>query len=146
MIAQFAGWPTPTRLDSTDTRNSTANRSPDAKPFQIGNTLVDAASFAGWATPRAEDAESSGMRHSRGVADTLTAQTRLTGPARLTDTGELRTGSSAQMASGGQLSPAHSRWLMGLPPVWDACAVTAMPSFSRKPRRSSKRTSSSSEG
>jgi hypothetical protein len=30
---------------------------------------------ASWATPRAEDSESAGMRHGRGVADTLTAQT-----------------------------------------------------------------------
>lgn len=30
-----------------------------------------------WSTPRAEDSESSGMRHARGVADTLTAQTNL---------------------------------------------------------------------
>ena len=29
-----------------------------------------------WPTPRAEDGESAGMRHSRGVADTLTAITR----------------------------------------------------------------------
>lgn len=33
----------------------------------------------GWATPRAEDAESSGMRHSRGVADTLTVQASMAG-------------------------------------------------------------------
>src|SRR5574343_572652 len=33
----------------------------------------------GWAPPRAEDAESSGMRHGRGVADTLTAQASLAG-------------------------------------------------------------------
>jgi hypothetical protein len=35
---------------------------------------AQATDLCGWATPRAEDAESAGMRHSRGVADTLTAQ------------------------------------------------------------------------
>ena len=34
-------------------------------------------SLASWSTPRNEDAESAGMRHSRGTADTLTAQSSL---------------------------------------------------------------------
>jgi hypothetical protein len=42
-------------------------------------TTASDVTLASWATPRTEDAESSGMRVSRGVADTLTAQSSLAG-------------------------------------------------------------------
>jgi hypothetical protein len=52
---------------------------------------------------------------------------------RLLVSGPMPTGSDATTENSGRLNPAHSRWLMGYPPAWDVCAVTAMPS-SRKSR------------
>lgn len=52
-------------------------------------------------------------------------------PVRITSSGQMLTGSDAGMGISGPLNPALSRWVMGFPPVWDDCAVTAMPS-SRK--------------
>ena len=94
----------------------------------------------GWLTPQARDYKATRHRD-RTKGECLDGQVHLAGwttpthigfwdtaPARLTASGELLTGSSAGMTAGGQLNPAHSRWLMGLPPEWDDCAVMAMPS------------------
>lgn len=164
--ADLAGWPTHNARDFKHGPTETyGERSGTTKGDSLLN-LVSAV-CGGWATPRAEDAESSGMRHSRGVTDTLTAQTSLAHwqtpatdsfrcrggdrkdemgldqqartiplPAlRMNRYGQVLTGSIAEITSGGQLRPGHSRWLMALPSVWDSCGVTAMQSMplARKP-------------
>jgi hypothetical protein len=92
--------------------------------------------FAGWPTPLAADSRgrAGAAAHKDSELPNAVCKVIHDQPARLTATGEMLTGSTAAMESGGQLDPAHSRWLMGLPPEWDACAPTAMPS-SRKQRQ-----------
>jgi hypothetical protein len=146
MMVGVAGWPTLCTQDG-----------PNGGPSQGTDRLPGAAAvFAGWATPvsqqangtpeaflrrKRESMERGGSSMGVCLSDlNMQVQAWANGPMRLTARGELLTGSSAGMESGGQLCPGHSRWLMGYPPEWDDCAVTAMPS-SRKPQRSSSKPS-----
>jgi len=126
----MAGWPTPMAgTPAQNGNNAAGNNDSSRKTVEL----------AGWPTPAMTDHkggyEGGRMRDGKLSTDRLDVTAQIAGPARLTATGEMLIGSSAGMESGGQLNPAHSRWLMGLPSAWDDCAVTAMQSLpkQRKP-------------
>lgn len=71
-VAPLAGWATASARDWKDTPGMATER-PDGSRDRL-DQLPRQAMLAAWSTARAEDAESAGMRWSRGKADTLTAQ------------------------------------------------------------------------
>ena len=131
------GWPTPNAGPQNDSDMNWQNRRAKVKAQRnngngFGMNLSQAAQLAGWATPTTRD-------HKDGATDLEKAGVpinSLLGRQVSLTFGQAQSQSHAGMTSGGALNPAHSRWLMGYPPEWDASAPTATPS-SRKSRRRS---------
>lgn len=148
-VLHCSGWPTPTTTDNGAGEDPGAKEARGMKP---GLNPADAARLAGWPTPMAGSAARNGNNEA-GNTDSSRRTTALCGaeiaghglalppgwegPARFTASGQMLTGSAAGMDAGGRLDPAHSRWLMGYGPEWDACAPTETRSSRRSPRRSS---------
>lgn len=145
-VAWLAGWPTPSgQMDAGNTGTAWEERRERVKE-KLGNgngfglILPMAAQLAGWPTAVANDATGSTHCYGRTNPDgtremflKLPGTAKLTGPARLTASGEMLTGSDAGMESGGQLSPLMSAWLMGFSEAWDRAAIRAAAKM--KPKR-----------
>jgi predicted heme/steroid binding protein len=135
-VATLTGWSSPTASTGGPSKNPDNPRGANA-----GNPLATSATLTGWPTATVRDHKDTGKNLSnsntrkdgKSRLHSVPRVATLTGPARLTATGEMQIGSGAEIKNGGQLNPALSRWLMGLPPEWCDSAVTATPSS--RPRR-----------
>ncbi len=126
--ALLASWATPTTRDHKDgdycenvPENALLGRQvwqTDRGIWESDGTIVRQTS---WASPQARDYRSVTGREPEQRDN---AFQNLNVQAVLLPSGPTAPGSPAATASGGQLNPAHSRWLMGYPPAWDACAAT----------------------
>ena len=139
--AALVGWPTPTAQDH-NRGNGTI------RPQDTGIPLPQRVAMAGWGTPAVSDDNNSRMSQEAmekewnrpgGSRSNLAKQAAINltqnQPMRLKPSGEILTGSTAEMESGGQLSPVMSAYLMGYPIAWCEAAIAAIPTKTKVRRK-----------
>ena len=109
------GWVTPTSRNYKDTPSMVSQRDGKDRLDQLPRRAY----LAGWPTPNTNNCkgacvenDSFDKRKDDGRQQNLQDIVQGLQPARLTASGQMLTGSSAGMVSGGQLSPRMSLWLM----------------------------------
>ena len=116
---------------------SATGRRPDGSKATV--SLNHVATLAGWPTTTVTDAARGNgtiRPHDTGIPlPQRASQIDTDQPMRLTASGQLLIGSDAGMQSGGQLNPAHSRWLMAYPVEWCGAAISAHRSMPKQQRK-----------
>lgn len=142
-VASLAGWTTPRPTDENITRRSPEAMERERLRPEAGSSLAIEANLGSWPTPMAGTPAQKGYNEAGNTDSGRKTVEMCQWPVDpLTDSGPgpigylLGPNGWEIVPASGQLNAAHSRWLMGLPRVWDDCGVTAM-ALSRKRREGS---------
>lgn len=130
-VALLSGWPTPRATDSDKNLRSAEGAAAEIARKGTPQDLIQAAQMAGWATTTTRD-----WRSDRGQLTSEELYGSKGQPLARQALYSDATGSSVTTPKSGLLSAEHSRWLLRLPPAWDDCMVTAMPSTRKRSRSS----------
>lgn len=133
-FTELANWPTAQAGTPAQNGNNEAGNT------DYSRKVVE---LSGWPTALAADSRGRAGKAAHKISELPNAVdehlSQNPSPARLTASGQMLIGSTAQMENGGQLNPDLSRWLMGYPVAWGYCGATAMQSFRKSRRNLSKR-------
>jgi hypothetical protein len=114
--AAMAAWATPSTRDFKSASGSEEFLADRAEQSRGKPLSEQAFTLSPWPTPNCTTGQGGSLNHMDGRRSNLIDTVLLSGPTP--------TGSPAGTAKPGQLNPNMSRWLQGLPAVWDLCAPT----------------------